>query len=488
MNDNPNAQPNQPQQSSASEGIDVSAYGDLRDPQNFGRLIVDSIYKILKVASIYSVEHNQTRLAVQEFMQAFQQAARVQDSDSVSLVIRDELGVVNGETLKLRTREQDRLNELRDLFAAANIMGITFNYAMTVDQLVEFLGEAKDASVSGEGLEHVDIPNIGLKHGQPTRAILEKLSEVTKSMYVAHVYIRGLVKVKNMHEQVRERQDPDVPTGVIRRIMQSVSELLADEDFMILGLLPLRMVPPDISSHSFNSAIYAMLLADRLGLRADLVSYTGMSVIYQDLDRLVGISVGQRDRDAGLETRQQFQSNLRDSAKMLDRVEGDVVSTLRVLLTYERGCDYNQVVERPFYRSARKLHLVTRIVDLARTYDLLIQGLQGYKSRRPDLAIQYIESRSGEIFDPALVELMVSTLGVYPIGTTVELTTGEQAVVIRTPDAAGDPSRPVVRLLNRSNPTVIDLGDPQFSNVDIARSIEVDPDQSNAVSEVFLLS
>jgi hypothetical protein len=83
---------------------------------------------------------------------------------------------------------------------------------------------------------------------------------------------------------------------------------------------------------------------------------------------------------------------------------------------------------------------------------------------------------------------MVSTLGIYPIGTTVELTTGEKAVVIRTPDASGDPSRPVVRLLDRANPTVIDLGDPQFGNVDIARSVEVDPDQSNAVSEVFLLS
>jgi hypothetical protein len=131
---------------------------------------------------------------------------------------------------------------------------------------------------------------------------------------------------------------------------------------------------------------------------------------------------------------------------------------------------------------------VTRIVDLARTYDLLIQGLQGYKSRRPDLAVQYIESRSGEVFDPPLVELMVSTMGIYPIGTTVELSTGERAIVIRTPDASGDPTRPVVRLLDRANHTVVDLGDPQFSDIDIARSVDVAPDESNAVSEVFLLS
>ena len=64
--------------------------------------------------------------------------------------------------------------------------------------------------------------------------------------------------------------------------------------------------PPDLSSHSFNSAIYSMLLADRLGLSPQMVSYTGMATIFQDLDRIVGIPVAQRDRETGLEAQQQF--------------------------------------------------------------------------------------------------------------------------------------------------------------------------------------
>ncbi|MFU8806789.1 MAG: hypothetical protein ACNA8W_23485, partial [Bradymonadaceae bacterium] len=457
------------------------------DEQAFGKFFIGSVYKILKVGSIYSVEHNQTRQAIAEFMPIFHESVRKTEERAISVSIRGELVSVNGETLRLKRREQERLNELHDLFAAANIRGLLFEGAMTVDHLVAFLTALNEAARAKTGMEHVQIPHVVIQHGSPDQSLFEVIAAVNKAMYVAHVYIRGLVKVRNMQETVRDTQNPEVPTGVIRRIMQTVSELLGDDDFTILGLLPLRLVPPDIASHSVNSAIYGMLLADRLGLSAQIVSYLGMTVIYQDIDRLVGINVGHRDRDPLLDPQRQFSGNLRDVARMLGHVDGGTVSTLRILTTYERGCPYESKVSRPFYRSPRNLHLISRIIDLARTYDLLIQGLQGYKSRRPDLAIQYVESRAGEVFDPSLVKLLVSTLGIFPIGTTVQLTSGEKAVVIRTPAPSSDPRRPVVRLLNRHDPTVIDLCDQRYSNIEIARSIELD-ESDTSPSQVFLLT
>ncbi|MBA2661478.1 MAG: hypothetical protein H0U74_04240 [Bradymonadaceae bacterium] len=474
-----------------SEASNQAAIGalsaDVSDAQAFGKLFIDSVYKILKVGSIYSVDHNQTRQAIAEFMPFFQESVSLSSDGAVSVSIRGELVSVNGQTLRLRRREQERLNELHVLFADANIRGLLFEAAMSVDQLVAFLKALNEAARAGNGMEHVKIDHIQIQHGSPDQSILEAVAEVNKAMYVAHIYIRGLVKVRNMHQNVRDTQNPAVPTGVIRRIMQTISELLSDDDFIILGLLPLRLVPPDLSSHSVNTAIYSMLLADRMGLSPQTVSYLGMAAIYQDLDRLAGISVGHRDRDPGLEPQRQFSSNLRDVAHMLGYVDGEVISTLRVLMTYERGCAFDQPVNLPFYREARELHLVTRIIDLCRTYDLLIQGLQGYKTRRPDLAIQYVESRAGEVFDPHLVKLLVSTLGIFPIGSTVQLTTGERAVVIRTPAPAADPRRPVVRMLNRHDPVVIDLSDRRYSNIEIARSIELEETEMS-VSQVFLLT
>lgn len=476
------------QQSKAVDYFEVDEFSvDPSDPQVFGRTFVNSLFKILKIGSIYEVDHNQTRQAIGEFIDFFRRAMENTDEAELSIVVRDELGIVNGENLRLKRKSQQRLNELRDIFALANIKGLLLDRKMDVDDLVVFLTELRDATKKRKGMEHVNIPTIELDHGQPVRNLIEAIMNVDKAMYVLHVYIRGLVKMRNMHTQVRDKQDADIPTGVIRRIMQSISELLADEDYTILGLLPLRLVPPELSSHSLNASTYSMLMGDRLGLSPQITSFMAMSIIYQDLDRIVGISVAKRDRDTGLDAQRQFSVNLRDVARMLGRVRGDVISTLRVLVTYERGCPYERKIANPFYRRPRDLHLASRIIDLCRTYDLLIQGLEGYKTRRPDLAIEYIQNRAGEVFDPSLVELMVSTLGIYPIGTTVQLTSGEKAVVIKTPDPSKDPRRPVLRTLNMKNPTVIDLADPSYSHVEIAGSVDIDPDEIT-VSKVFLLS
>lgn len=469
-----------------ASSIPGGQHADLSDPQVFGRLFFDNLYRILKVGSIYEIEHNQTQQAIEEFQRFFAESMRQSTDEAFAIAVRDELAIVNGVTLRLDRQAQKRHNELRDIFTVAKIRGLELKRDLTAQEFSKFLMELNKATTTRAGMEHVSFPNIDITHGEPIRSIIEAISKVNKSMYVAHVYIRGLVKVDSMLDQVKERQDPDIPMGVVKRILQTVSDLLSDDDFTILGLLPMRLLPPSLGTHSFNTAIYSMLLADRLGLTTQTITYIGMAVLYQDVDRLVGISVAHRDRETLIDLNHQFQSNLRDVARMLPRLRGDVISTLRALLTYERGCPFGDNVKRPFYRGSRHLHLITRVIDLCRTYDLLVQGLEGYKARRPDLAIQYIESRAGESFDPPLVDLFVSTMGVYPIGATVELTTGERGVVIRTPSPSADPRRPVIKLLDGSA-TVIDLSEQRYANIDIARTVPTEA-QDFAGSRLFLLT
>lgn len=459
---------------------------DLHERQLFGRQFISKIYKLIKIGSIYDVDHNQTKLAADEFFVFYNHAFLQVDDTEISFLIQDELAIVNGENIRLRRKNQDRLNDLRNMFTVVNIKGLLLKREATEKDFRIFLSALAACVHKRKAMLGIKIPNIVIEHGEPSRHLVEKILSVDKGMYVMHIYIRGLVKVRNMHAEVKAIRSPNIAMGVIRRIVQSVAQLIADEDYIILGLLPLRLIAPDLSTHSFNSAIYAMLIADRIGLSSQIVTYIGMTVIYQDMDRIVGIGVAQRDRETGLDHQRQFSANLRDIAKMLDHVKGDTLSTLRILTTYERGCPY-QPFDSPFYKRPRSLHLITRIIDLSRTYDLLIQGLEGYRTRRPDLAIEYIRERAGEVFDKNLVALFVSTLGIYPIGTTVLLTTGEKAIVMNTPSPAHDPKRPRIRMLDSRNNITFDLSDAQFSDIEIVKSITIDPSEI-IVSKVFLLS
>src|SRR5690554_1338626 len=113
--------------SSASEASEAvlsqPAQVDLRDPQVFGKIFIGSIYKILKGHPLTRSDHTPTRTATDEFMQSFLGGAPNPEDGTISVVIPDEWAVATAEPLKLRRREQTRHNELRDLFAAADIRG-----------------------------------------------------------------------------------------------------------------------------------------------------------------------------------------------------------------------------------------------------------------------------------------------------------------------------------------------------------------------------
>ena len=103
---------------------DYSSVEDLADPsnpQNFGREFINRVYKILKIGSIYEIDHNQTAIAAEEFMAFFNAAGARMDDDQISFLVRDELAIVNGESVRMKRKMQERLNELRDLFSKADI-------------------------------------------------------------------------------------------------------------------------------------------------------------------------------------------------------------------------------------------------------------------------------------------------------------------------------------------------------------------------------
>ena len=53
---------------------------------------------------------------------------------------------------------------------------------------------------------------------------------------------------------------------------------------------------------------------------------------------------------------------------------------------------------------------------------------------------------AGTDFDPILLKIFINMLGVYPIGSLLELDTGELALVMET-DKTSDGARPMVALL-----------------------------------------
>lgn len=91
------------------------------------------------------------------------------------------------------------------------------------------------------------------------------------------------------------------------------------------------------------------------------------------------------------------------------------------------------------------IDLFSRITSVADIYDAMTSNRVYQQGMKPDVALKKMYRMRGSSLDPVMVERLIRCLGVYPIGTFVELNTGEYAVV-RLPNHR-QPLQPLVLML-----------------------------------------
>lgn len=115
--------------------------------------------------------------------------------------------------------------------------------------------------------------------------------------------------------------------------------------------------------------------------------------------------------------------------------------------------------------SGQDIHLFARIAAVADVYDAMTSDRVYQKGMSADVALRRMYQFKGVNFEPVLVDRLIKCLGIYPIGTLVELNTGEVAVV-SMPNHT-DPLKPKVLMLydrvkkRLPGPVDIDLGSDQ---------------------------
>ncbi|MGE5707255.1 MAG: HD-GYP domain-containing protein [Bacteroidota bacterium] len=117
--------------------------------------------------------------------------------------------------------------------------------------------------------------------------------------------------------------------------------------------------------------------------------------------------------------------------------------------------------------SGQEIHLNGRIGALVDVYDALTSD-RPYRPRMyPHKALQIIKEGSGTHFDPELVELFLTLVSPYPLGTRMVLNSGEEVAVVRVPPTQLD--RPIVQVMG-GEPRLVDLS--QRPDLQIERVLE----------------
>src|SRR5437879_4864082 len=295
------------------------------------------------------------------------------------------------------------------------------------------------------GASQLDLSRIG-KVRYVEQAPVER--EVTQ----AEVAYKGTTKLASEAvEAVRAGRSLDAAR--VEQAVRSMTESVLRNPDALLLFSQLKQKGDYTTSHAVDSAVYMTAFGRFLQLPAEDISLLGYLGLLQDVGktRLPTELLNKRNRLSEAEFAQAKQ-HVQYSVEILSETPGLPPGLAELaLLHHERqdGSGY------PKGLKGRDVGLLGSIAGIVDTFDALTARRPYADPVRPSPALSMLYKWRGSFFDPVLIEQFIRCIGIFPLGSTVELNSGELGIVIAQNlqkrlqprrlvirDAAGNPLKP----------------------------------------------
>jgi len=266
-----------------------------------------------------------------------------------------------------------------------------------------------------------------VKPPEPYRNNFEDEYPVARSVHLhAHEMVASLFNDARMGKSL----DIEETRRVVTRMVDSI---LRNPDALVL-LACLSRKNDALAAHAVTVCTLSISFGRYLGLDKATLVELGMGALVHDIgetklpDKLLGDS-----KDLSEEDRALLQSHTRIGMMIMKKLEGVSETVVAIARDHHERAD-GSGYPRQLVNS--QVDMCTRIVSIVDTYDSITSGVHGRDKIGLDVALKYIYSWREGLFDALLVEKFIQCIGIYPIGSTVELRSGHFGIVISSqPDA-----------------------------------------------------
>lgn len=242
-----------------------------------------------------------------------------------------------------------------------------------------------------------------------------------------------------------------------------LSVILRDRN-ALLGATALRQHDEDTVHHCVNVAVLSLMIGFRIGLNQAALGVLGYAALLHDIGKMrIPRQILVKPDRPTKEERELINRHPLFGAELLRHLTGPPHLAAQVSLEHHMDYDLSGYPQVP---SAQRPHLFSRIIAIADWFDAMTSARRTYRRPLlPDQAMRRIVLGAGTKFDPVLAKVFLNLLGAYPIGSVLELSSGEIAVAYRP--VGGSPLRPLVKIIRDASgaemePVLVELArDPR---------------------------
>jgi len=232
------------------------------------------------------------------------------------------------------------------------------------------------------------------------------------------------------------------------RVVQKTVDLVIDKRSILLKLSTLRDHDDYTYTHSVNVSILAICLGQHIGLSKNTLETLGICGLFHDLGKVdVPLKILNKQGKLNEHEFKVIQKHSLNSVRHIAKIRAPRELKSKIMLApFEHHLKYDLSGYPRSWRS-ESLSLFGRILTIVDVFDA-ITSHRIYRSEAisPDQALSMMSESAGKDFDPILLKAFINMLGVYPVGTLVELNTGEIGLVSENPEQS-DGMHPLVTIL-----------------------------------------
>jgi len=283
---------------------------------------------------------------------------------------------------------------------------------------------------------------------------------VRKGVYVTTVSLRTEIRHAETLLRTIESQLTLVAKQIAKGRLADYHQLKHSVDGMVASILRcpdaftwlirLRQHDQNVHEHSLRSALWAVQFARFIGMDKREIATLCLGTLLKDIGKIRVPAAILRKRNRSPEEELEYQKFVIYGVEMLREtrdVEPRVISVIRY------HCERMDGTGFPEGLAGSKIPLLSRIAGIATAFDALSNPLEAEQPVAPSKAVSLLYNMRAREFQEDLVVQFIQSIGLYPAGTLVELTTGDIGVVVEqhpnsrlTPqvavlDRVGDPSK-----------------------------------------------
>ena len=233
-------------------------------------------------------------------------------------------------------------------------------------------------------------------------------------------------------------------------IANNIVEEIRESESIIMETINLSSYDNYTYVHSVNVDILSVILGVALGLTDDDLKKLSQAALLHDIGKTcLPIEILNKPGKLTEEEYAEVKKHPRYGYNMLkDNYDISSVTRNAVMSHHENedGSGY------PRGLTSDKIHTFAKIIHIADVYDALITKRIYKDAMNPADALEYLMSMTETMFDKDMVATFLEYIAPYPLGVSVELSTGQHATVVKNNRSML--TRPVVRL---NSGTTVDL-------------------------------